>query len=136
MESDTFTPFDHQSSPLRPLVAARLSGTILILISGALFGVHYLSIAPHGELLDNTVAGGRAALPHLTRLVLEHQNTIAGLGAMTGLGGLAYIWAVGRDTARVIGVFTAAVSLLLLGALAINVAMSQPVHTVFTRFRH
>lgn len=134
METDSFTPFDDQGSWTRALTAARVSGAILLLVAGAIFGMQWVSIAQYVEIFENMVSGGTAALPKLTVMVIEHRIELIGLGAFIALGSLAYVLAVGRDVARVIAISTTSVLLLLGAALLIHLSMSQPLQAIVTKF--
>ncbi len=134
MESENFAAIDLQREYRRTLLAARISATVFTLLAAAWCWLQHASIGQSVQIFENMVSGGFDAMPTLTKLVVNHSNSVAAVAALGGLGALAGVWFFGRSMSQVIYSGTAGVIIYILVGSVIYYALQQPLVTIITKF--
>ena len=134
METENFAGIDLQREYFRTLRATRVAVTVFILLAATWCWFQHDSIDHSVQIFENMVENGIDSMPALTKFVIRNGDTIAGAGAMMGLGCLAWAWLFGRSISRVIYAGTAGVVAYLIAGSVIYYALQQPLITIITKF--
>lgn len=112
------TKWDSGLQLLRVLIS------VLLVVAGVLAVKAVDSIAATEVVIENTVIGGKDALPASTKLVLKWQNQLRTLTILVCAGGLCGVWLL-RKTGGILTVGLLAALLLLLEPLAIRYILDK-----------
>jgi len=134
METETITGIDLEKEYYRTLLAARLAASIFILLSAVWCWFKYNQLDKGLQIFENMVTGGVEAMPALTKFVLGHGDTLAGLAGLAGFGSIGWMWMGGHSIARVIYAGTIGVICCLLFGYLFDAAVWTPLTTIITRF--
>jgi len=134
METENFVAIDIQKEYARTLLAARVAATVFILLAAARFWLQYLGVGRGAEIFENMVTGGLASMPQLTKLVINHADSIAGVAALGGIGAIALVWTCGYSLSWVIYAGIAGVvCYLIIGAFFVF-AIARQLTQMITQF--